>query len=872
VSEETLGGPGEFAVGSLVAGYRLEEQIGRGGMAVVFRAHDSRLERPVALKIMAPGLALDDAFRQRFIRESRAAAAVDDSHIIPVYEAGEENGVLFIAMRYVRGGDVRTLLDRDGWLTPGRATEIISQVASALDSAHAGGLVHRDVKPANMLLEESADSDRPDHVYLSDFGLTKTALASSGLTATGQFLGTLDYVAPEQIEGRPVDGRTDLYALACAAFELLTGAPPFRRDQGMAVMYAQVSEAPPLLSSRRAGLPAAADAVMNRALAKAPDDRYATCREFASELRRVFGLRVDPASDGPDADRPATQVAGRPATQIAAPVRPAESPGPSARVTPDRDAPGQQTPIPPTPRPGAADRDKPAVGTPVPETAAPAAAGRWTPGGSAAPAKPEPDASGRKPAPVPSAGPPTQAAGIPPIPAVPPISPTKPGLTDPSAGPPGPTDAADWLIEARPWWRSPLAVAAAILVVVLLLGGGGYLLVGRGNNSGHAATSGGGNGTGTGNGSATQLAAPVGPGVACSTAAQHAASLSTVTTATVDVHGGTPFAVQESKDGKYTFVTVNNGLAVLSNVSGAAPTFLRLISVPGPDKGLFPTEDGHYLLIANGDGVVVVDAAKAEDGAAKPVLGEMTGPALSQEGNGAVGVRATADGKFVFVTLQNTTKMAVFNLGQALADNFSKRALVGYVPLGIQPVGIGQSPDGSQLYVTSFQAKAGTPPAEGTLSVVDTQAAETDPATAVRATVQAGCSPARIITGANGATVWVTARDSNSLLGFSASKLVSDPGHALVAQVRVGAEPIGLTLVRGGRLIVVADSNYTDEHNPGTLAVVDPAKAIAGRAAVLGYVTCAGQPRQLTAAVGNTILVTDQVSNEVEQVKVSELP
>ena len=319
MSEESGGGPGDFAAGSLVAGYQLAEPIGRGGMAVVYRAHDPRLDRDVALKILAPGLSQDEAFRQRFIRESRAAAGVDEPHIIPVYEAGEDRGVLFIAMRFVRGGDVRSLLDRDGPLSPARATEIISQVASALDAAHARGLVHRDVKPANMLLEESPDSDRPDHVYLADFGLTKASLgqAAAGLTSTGQFLGTLDYVAPEQIEGRPVDGRTDLYALGCAAFELLTGAPPFRSNEGMAVMYKQVSQAPPLLSSRRPGLPRQADEVFNRALAKRPEDRYQSCREFAAALRRVFGLGAESA--------PPPQPPARPATQIAAPVsRPAD--------------------------------------------------------------------------------------------------------------------------------------------------------------------------------------------------------------------------------------------------------------------------------------------------------------------------------------------------------------------------------------------------------------------------------------------------------------------------------------------------------------------------------------------------------------------
>ncbi|HEU5417941.1 MAG TPA: protein kinase, partial [Streptosporangiaceae bacterium] len=321
MSEESGGGHGEFAAGSQVAGYRLEEQIGQGGMAVVFRAYDQRLDRQVALKILAPGLAQDEAFRQRFIRESRAAAAVDDPHIIPVFEAGEERGVLFIAMRFVRGGDVRSLIDRDGPLSPSRATEIISQVASALDAAHSRGLVHRDVKPANMLLDESAGSDRPDHVYLSDFGLTKASLAVTGLTSTGQFLGTLDYVAPEQIEGRPVDGRTDLYALACATFELLTGAPPFRRDEGMAVMYAQVSEAAPALSSKRPGLPARADAVMSKALAKSPADRYASCRDFAGALRHAFGLGAFSTS-GPSPTLAAPSPTPRTPTEVSTPPPP----------------------------------------------------------------------------------------------------------------------------------------------------------------------------------------------------------------------------------------------------------------------------------------------------------------------------------------------------------------------------------------------------------------------------------------------------------------------------------------------------------------------------------------------------------------------
>ncbi|MGH3405986.1 MAG: protein kinase domain-containing protein [Streptosporangiaceae bacterium] len=285
----TVGFMAGFSAGSRIAGYRLEEQIGEGGMAVVFRARDERLQRQVALKILSPALAADEEFRRRFIRESRSAAAVDDPHIIPVFEAGDANGVLFIAMRYVPGGDVGTLVRRLGPLPGTRAAAIVSAVASALDAAHAAGLVHRDVKPANMLVD--ARPGRPDHVYLSDFGLTKGSWSSTSLTATGYFMGTLDYSAPEQIRGQKVDARTDEYAMACVAFALLSGRPPFHRDEAMAVMYAQLSEPPPMLESLRPGLPPEVDEVMRRALAKAPEDRYPSCGEFADALRIALGLR-----------------------------------------------------------------------------------------------------------------------------------------------------------------------------------------------------------------------------------------------------------------------------------------------------------------------------------------------------------------------------------------------------------------------------------------------------------------------------------------------------------------------------------------------------------------------------------------------------
>ena len=319
---------GGFGPGSRIAGYRLEERIGAGGMAVIFRAHDERLGRAVALKVLSPGLAQDEAFRQRFIRESRAAATVDDPHIIPVFEAGEASGVLFIAMRYVPGGDAGSLLRREGPLPPARVAAIISPVASALDAAHAAGLVHRDIKPSNMLMD--VRPGRPDHVYLSDFGLSKAAMGATGLTGAGQFLGTVDYIAPEQIEGKPVDGRVDQYALACAAFELLTGVPPFRRDSAPAVIYAQLTEPPPPVATLRQGLPPVVDQVFARAMAKAPGDRFPSCREFADALRT--SLSVSPYVSGPGLPPPAGHVA----TQFAGPAMAAATETPAFASAPTR--------------------------------------------------------------------------------------------------------------------------------------------------------------------------------------------------------------------------------------------------------------------------------------------------------------------------------------------------------------------------------------------------------------------------------------------------------------------------------------------------------------------------------------------------------
>jgi hypothetical protein len=367
---------GTLAAGDQVAGYQIGEQIGTGGMAVVYRALDLRLDRRVALKVLAPRLAEDEAFRQRFIRESRAAAGVDHPHIIPVFEAGEANGVLFIAMRYVSSGDVRSLIQSAGQLSLDRASAIATQAASALDAAHAHGLIHRDVKPGNILIDSVGGRD---HVYLADFGLSKYSLAANTLTATGQFMGTLDYVSPEQIQGQPADGRADQYALACTVVEMLSGRPPYKRDESMALLWAQLEAPPPVLTELRPDLPAEVDAVMQTALAKSPADRYPTCLAFASALSAACEVRL-PARR---ALRDPTELAAiRPSLLTAPPVAaPAEAgqtrpePVPVLRPQGQRAVAGRPPRPANPPRPGTgAPGDRP---VPAPQ---PAAGGRARPG------------------------------------------------------------------------------------------------------------------------------------------------------------------------------------------------------------------------------------------------------------------------------------------------------------------------------------------------------------------------------------------------------------------------------------------------------------------------------------------------------------
>ena len=347
-------------VGDEFAGYRVRSVLGRGGMSVVYQAENLRLSSIIALKVLAPELASDDVFRARFLEESRIAASLNHPNVIPIYDMGSQDDLLYIAMRYVSGTDMRQMIKKRGRILPATALFLVGQAARALDAAHRKGLVHRDVKPGNLLIERGSDEADPDHVYLADFGITKHAMSRSGLTSTGQFLGTINYVAPEQIRGTSVLGLADQYSLGCVLYECLTGRVPFEKDLDAAIIWAHVEETPTMPTVLRPELPPQIDEVFGRVLAKRPDERYGSCREFVEAARMALGvygqgteasLAYGATTAGPQAGAPPDSRAGTPPDQFswsnmtsrahsAGPVMDPVAP-PGVPATPASGSPGQ---------------------------------------------------------------------------------------------------------------------------------------------------------------------------------------------------------------------------------------------------------------------------------------------------------------------------------------------------------------------------------------------------------------------------------------------------------------------------------------------------------------------------------------------------
>src|SRR5450432_1966776 len=275
--------------GSVVGGYRIDDMIGRGGMGLVYRATNVALNRIYALKVLAPALAEDEQFRQRFKREMRIAASLHHPNIVGIHYAGEHDGVLFFVMDFVTGTDLREVLLKHGAIEPTRAVDLLEQFGAALDAAHRRGLVHRDVKPANILITVK---DGEEHAYLTDFGLAKKFDTASGLTVKGSVVGTVDYMAPEQITGTRTDARTDVYALGCVFYQMLTGNVPYERDNSVATLFAHVHEPPPPLQGGISETYPAFAPVLEKAMAKEPSDRYFSAGDFARDAAAALrGMR-----------------------------------------------------------------------------------------------------------------------------------------------------------------------------------------------------------------------------------------------------------------------------------------------------------------------------------------------------------------------------------------------------------------------------------------------------------------------------------------------------------------------------------------------------------------------------------------------------
>ena len=424
-----------------------------------------------------------------------------------------------------------------------------------------------------------------------------------------------------------------------------------------------------------------------------------------------------------------------------------------------------------------------------------------------------------------------------------PVGPLPPGAGPASGGPPSGGSA-----DVRPGWRSRM-VPALIGLLILGVAGTGLAIAHRSRN--HTTTS-------------PQPAALAPPG--CVNASAAAPTLDHIRPSFVRLTG-MPFAVAVTAGGQYSFVSTGAGhsIEVLRSGGTFAPAPVRRIMLPAAPHGEAITPDGQYLLAAAGSGAVVISVARAEHHRRGSVLGTLTSP----HADGAVEVAVSADGQFAFVTLENSGTMAVFNLRAALASGLRTSGFVGDIQLGINPIGMTVSGGGQWLYVTTQKRNAGSD--QGTLTLINVARAEVHPAAAVQATVPAGCDPGRVITTAGGATVWVTARASDALLAFSASRLRTDPGRALIAKVEVGAAPIGLTALNGGSRILVANSG---RHGTGraSLGVIDTAAALSGRPAVLGLIEAGLLPREFAVEPGGrTALVTNSGSHQLEAVNVSSL-
>jgi YVTN family beta-propeller protein len=742
---EQLNMPELPLVGDEFAGYRLRSVLGRGGMSVVYQAEHPRLGNVVAIKVLAPELASDDVFRTRFLEESRIAASMNHPNVIPIHDMGASDGLLYIVMRYVSGTDLRQMIKKRGRLQPEVAVFLLSQAARALDAAHAKGLVHRDVKPGNLLVERSNDDDDPDHLYLADFGITKRVMTHTGLTSTGQFLGTVDYVAPEQIRGPSVLGMADQYSLGCVLYECLTGRVPFEKDMIPAIIWAHVEEDPVQPTALRPDLPPAVDGVFARVLAKQPGDRYRNCREFMDAARTALGDRATapgpprPASasytppemglsataidypiapDAPSAPVPTGYAAASPAGYAAAPVAPAYPAQPPAAA--------------PIGYPGELTHEKAA--SLVPETEAMVVGGQRPPRDSTI-------ASHRR---QPAAAPPGD------------------GDSGGSGGePPGGNGPRRGMFRSRRAGLAVLvlAVAAAVAVPVALVVSASH-------------------GTKTGGASPAQNAGSS-AGTRTAAAASSAPSLALPTVAGNIPVGQSPSYIQIAPNGKFAYVA-NPGAGAINVIDTASDRVSGTIKIPqGPPQSVSFSPDSRtaYVSVYSTNGsvhlIAFVDTATRDVTATVQVDNHTPDPSAT-----------SPDGRFLYVPNHNTALSGVDENVVDVIDTVSK-TLVGDIAVSANPHWVVFGKNG-RFYTTDHMS--------ATVTVVN---ASTN---AVITNIPVGETPHSEALSPDGSRLAVTSFDGNVVF------LINTATDKMIAQIPVGKNPLDVAYSPDGRYIYTANN------------------------------------------------------------------
>ena len=773
-------------VGEEFAGYRLVSVLGRGGMSIVFRAENPRLGNVIALKVLDPSLANDDIFRTRFLEESRIAASMNHPNVIPIHDMGSSDGLLYIAMRCVTGTDLRQMLKKRGRLPAEMAVFLLEQAARALDAAHRRGLVHRDVKPGNLLVERGNEGSDPEHVYLADFGITKHLSGRTGLTSSGQFLGTIDYVAPEQIRGISVLGLADQYSLGCVLYESLTGRVPFEKDLDAAIIWAHVEESPTLPTVLRPDLPPALDDVFARVLAKNPGDRFESCKDFMTAAREALGAMANPPSGSLNTLTPRSG----PMAYSADESRPApyQQPAPTPYQEP---APTPYQEPAPTPYQGGRYGYDVGLYPPTEVTHEPAAdANKFAY---------EPDAF--------TAAPTANWPAVQQAPPLPPRGQPTPPVT------PGGRHGSRRRDRGRGWLWAAIALVivaggAAATVTLFLVGGHSSSPQAGGAKTPTAGMSGmsmGPTATGTGAASAPANA----PGAALPTVAGKIqigqnpsyiqvapngkfayivnpglGAISVLNTATNLVSGTTipiaqapPQFVSFSPDSKTAYVSVYNtrgSVHYIAFVDTASGTVTGTVQVnnftPGPST---TSPDGKLLYVPNhntamsGANENVVDVI---DTATKTLIGNIAVPANPHW------VAFDKNGRF-YTTDHMSAKVTVLN-----AQNNS---IIGEIQVGETPHSEAISPDGRRLAVTSFDGNQ--------VFIIDTASAK------MIATIPVGRNPLNIVYSKDGRFIYTTNNEDSTV------SVIDTASNKVIGTVPTGKAPTSISLLPNGRQAYVSD-------------------------------------------------------------------